>query len=167
MAAQPDPRILSSVTQLDPAPFWSVFSLAKSYPTLLSLFMQQDSTLLAPFESVLGMDWQPDPIAFSRGDNAPSRNSWKKKTQQNNTPRGSTIFISQIILFLILILLIIVKIIIFITRIILFFILILLIIVKVIIFKTQIILFLLLLLLIILNIIIFITQIIYFLYWYF
>jgi len=132
---------------------------------------------LAPIEKVLGLAlklnltmlgpaMKPGPIAFGRESNAPPPKLQfltKKKTQQRNAPQGSTIFITQIILFLIWILLIIVKIIIFITWIILFFILICLIIVKIILFLTQIIIFFRLILLIIVQIILFITQIILFL----
>jgi len=80
-------------------------------PTLLSPAGQEDSTLLASFEKVLGLALQPhptmlgpsvksDPIAFGRGDNVPLQ-FLTKKTQQGNTLQGSTIFITQIIFFLI------------------------------------------------------------------
>jgi hypothetical protein len=87
-----------------------------SVPTLLSIVGQEDPTLLAPIEKVLGLTLKPNPtmlgpamkpgpIAFGRESNAPPPKlqflTKKKKTQQRNTSQGSTIFITQIILFLI------------------------------------------------------------------
>jgi hypothetical protein len=79
---------------------------------------------LAPFGSVLGLAWQPDPtalgpatksnpIAFGKVGNTPQLQFLTKNTildkKYNKEMPPSTVFITQIILFLILILLIIVK----------------------------------------------------------
>jgi len=80
-------------------------------PTLLSSSGQEDTALLAPFEKVLGLTLQPHPtmlgpsvklgsIAFDRGDNVPPAILDKKNTTGKH-PQSSTIFIIQIILFLI------------------------------------------------------------------
>jgi hypothetical protein len=70
-AAQPDPRSTGLVREPDPARL----KCFGSGSTVLGLAEQHDLSLLAHFGSVLGLTWQPDLIAFGRGDNAPNRNS--------------------------------------------------------------------------------------------
>jgi len=55
---------------------------------LLGLAKQNDSTLVAPFESVLDLTWQPDPIVFCKKGNTLSRNFCQKTQQRNAPPPG-------------------------------------------------------------------------------
>jgi len=88
MAAQPDP-----------VPVWSILGLAKRDPTLLGPAGQQDPTLLALFWSVLGLAWQPDPIAldpaakpdptiFGREGNTPLAAIFDEKHSRETIPRA-------------------------------------------------------------------------------
>jgi len=77
MAVQPNIKILSlAAIQIQD---WWVWLGNQTQP--LFEVRQQDSTLLAPFESLLGLTTtalgpatKPDPIAFGKGGNAPSYN---------------------------------------------------------------------------------------------